>query len=174
MGCEASLLSVRETLSRLIESNPRKMPMRGPKKPMNWTKEKSFPVEVKSHKKRRVGFAIPFDSSWMPMPTMEAMITPTITINAEIRRNRTLLKWSSNSFLNRVKIPCKLSLLEILHVELFESIMFFFHAQLFLGQLLNGPNRYQIPFDHDPYPITNPLNLIKKVGGEENGNIPVP
>ena len=52
--------------------------------------------------------------------------------------------------------------------------MFFFHAQLFLGQLLNGPDRHQIPFDHDPYPITNPLNLIKEVGGEENGNIPFP
>src|SRR4030043_2423864 len=130
MGCDANLLRVRETLSRLIESNPRKMPMRGPKKPMNWTKEKSFPVEVKSHKKRRVGFAAPFDSSWMPMPTMEAMITPTITINAEMRRNRTLLKWSSSSFLNKVKIPRKLSLLEIFHVDFFKGIMFFFHSQL--------------------------------------------
>src|SRR4030043_1437873 len=157
MGCESSLLNVLETRSRLTESKPRKMPIRGPKKPMNWTKEKSFPVEVKSHKKRRVGFALPLDSSWMPMPTMEAMITPTITTNAEIRRNRTLLKWSSNSFLNKVKIPCKLSLLEIFHVELFEGIMFFFHSQLLLGQFLNGPDRHQIPFDHDPYPITNPL-----------------
>src|SRR4030042_6862574 len=171
MGWEASWLSVRETLSRLIASNPRKIPMRGPKKPINWTKEKSCPVEVKSHKKRRVGFAIPFDSSWMPMPTMEAMITPTIKINAEMIRNRTLLKWSSSSFLNRVKIPCKLSLLEIFHIEFFEGIMFFFHAQFFLGQFLNGPDRHQIPFDHDPYSITNPLNLIKEVGGEEDGNI---
>src|SRR4030042_4672988 len=174
MGWEASWLSVRETLSRLIASNPRKIPMRGPKKPINWTKEKSCPVGVKSPKKRRVGFAIPFDSSWMPMPTMEAMITPTIKINAEMIRNRTLLKWSSNSFLNKVKIPCKLSLLEIFHIELFEGIMFFFHAQLFLGQFLNGPDRYQIPLDHDPHPITNPLDLIQAVGGEENGNIPIP
>src|SRR4030043_416007 len=159
MGCEANLLSVRETLSRLIESNPRKIPMRGPKKPMNWTKEKSFPVEVKSHKKRRVGFAAPFDSSWMPMPTMEAMITPTITINAEMRRNRTLLKWSSNSFLNKVKIPCNLNLLEIFHIELFERVMFLINAQFLLSKLLNRPDRHQIPFDHDPYPLANPLNL---------------
>jgi hypothetical protein len=59
---------------------------------MNWTKEKSFPVEVKSRRKRRVGLAIPLTSSWMPMPTIEAIITPTMTIRAEIRRNRVLLK----------------------------------------------------------------------------------
>ena len=59
---------------------------------MNWTKEKSFPVEVKSIRKMSVGLAIPLISSWMPMPTMEAMITPTITISAEMRRNRVLLK----------------------------------------------------------------------------------
>src|SRR4030042_1517432 len=174
MGWEASLLNVRETLSRLIEANPRKMPMRGPKKPMNCTKEKSFPVEVNSHKKRRVGFAAPFDSSWMPMPTIEAMITPTITINAEIRRNRTLLKWSSSSFLNKVKIPRKLSLLEIFHVDFFEGIMFLVHTQRFPGQFLNRPNRHQIPFDHDPHSIINPLNLVQKVGGEKNGNIFLP
>ena len=52
--------------------------------------------------------------------------------------------------------------------------MFFFHSQLLLGQFLNGPDRYQIPFDHDPYSIANPLDLIQKVGGKKNGNIPVP
>src|SRR4030042_1699842 len=174
MGWEASLLNVRETLSRLIESNPRKMPMRGPKKPMNCTKEKSFPVGVKSPKKRRVGFAAPFDSSWMPMPTIEAMITPTITINAEMRRNRTLLKWSSSSFLNKVKIPRKLSLLEIFHVDFFKRVMFLINAQFLLSKLLNRPDRHQIPFDHDPYPIANPLNLIQKVGGKKDGNILIP
>jgi hypothetical protein len=76
----------------LIESNPRKIPIRGPKNPINWTKEKSFPVAVKSRRKRRVGLAIPFVSSWIPIPTMEAMITPTITISDEIRRKRVLLK----------------------------------------------------------------------------------
>ena len=45
----------------------------------------------------------------MDMPTIEAMITPTMTISAVISRNRVLLKWSSISFWYIVKIPCKVT-----------------------------------------------------------------
>src|SRR4030042_3204468 len=117
----------------------------------------------------RVCFAIPFNSSWILMPTMEAIITPTITINAKIRRNRVLLKWSSISFLNMTKIPCNLSLLKIFHIDLFECIMFFLNSQFFLGQFLNGTPCHPLSFDHDSYPITDPLNLIKEVGRAKNG-----
>src|SRR4030042_970403 len=107
----------------------------------------------------------------MPMPTIEAMITPTIMINAEIRRNRMLLKWSSISFLNIVNIPCNLGLLKILHIDLFKRVMFLIDTQLFLSQFLNGPDSHKIPFDHDPHSIANPLDLVEEVGGEKNGNI---
>ena len=45
----------------------------------------------------------------MDMPTIEAMMTPTMTISAVMRRNRMLLKWSSISFRYMVKIPCKVT-----------------------------------------------------------------
>jgi len=41
----------------------------------------------------------------MDMPTIEAIITPTMTISAVISRNRMLLKWSSISFRYIAKIP---------------------------------------------------------------------
>jgi hypothetical protein len=66
--------------------------MRGPKKPMNWTNEKSLPVEVNSIRKMSVGLVIPLVSSWSVIPTMEAIITPTIAISAKMMRNRVLLK----------------------------------------------------------------------------------
>ncbi len=42
----------------------------------------------------------------MPMPTIDAMMTPIMTISAVMMRNRMLLKWSSISFRYMVKIPC--------------------------------------------------------------------
>src|SRR4030043_2218756 len=108
------------------------------------------------------------------MPTIEAMITPTITINAEIKRNRMLLKWSSISFLKMGKIPVNLGLLKILHIDFFKGIMFLIDAQLLLGQFINGTHGHQIPFDHDPHPIADPLNLIQKVGGKKNRDIFLP
>ena len=106
---------------------------------------------------------------------MEAMITPTITINADIRRNRVLLKWSSNSFRKMVKIPCNLGLLEILHVDLFECIRFLLiQSQLFLGEFLNGTCGDQIPLDHDPDPVADPLDLIEQMGGKKDGHLSVP
>src|SRR5512139_2830518 len=108
------------------------------------------------------------------MPTIEAMITPTMTINAEIRRNRMLLKCSSISFLKMVKIPCNLGLLKILHIDFFKGIMLFINAQFLFSQFFNGAHGHQISFDHDSYSIAYPLNLIEKVGGEKNSNIFVP
>src|SRR4030065_2100772 len=105
------------------------------------------------------------------MPTIEAMITPTITINAEIKRNRMLLKWSSISFRNMVKIPCNLGLLKILHIDFFKCVMLFINPQFLFSQFFNRTHGDQFPFDHDPDPIAYPLNLIEKVRGEEKGNI---
>src|SRR4030067_1119938 len=111
----------------------------------------------------------------MPIPTMEAMITPTITINVEIRRNRVLLKWSSNSFRKMVNIPCNLGLLKILHIDLFQCIiLFIIQTQLFLGQFFDGTDGHELPFDHDPDSITDPLDLIKQMGRQKNGNLSVP
>ncbi len=58
----------------------------------------------------------------MPMPTIDAMMTPIMTISAVMMRNRMLLKWSSISFRYMVKIPCTSGLLEIFHVDLFEGV----------------------------------------------------
>src|SRR4030042_6990478 len=171
MGCETSLLNVLETLSRLIESNPKIMPMRGPNKHKNLAKEKNFPVAVKRSRKRRVGLGNPLTSSLMAIPTMEATITPTMTIRAEIRRNRVLLNWSSISFLKIVRIPCTSDLLKVLHVNLFEGVVFFVHTQLVPAQLLNGTHSDQIPLDHDAHSVTDPLHLLEKMGGKEDGHL---
>src|SRR5512136_2824926 len=121
------------------------MPMRGPKKPKNWAKEKNFPVAVKRSRKRRVGLGNPLTSSLMAIPTMAATITPTMTMRAEIRGNRVLLNWSSISFLKIVRIPCTSDLLKVLHVNLFEGVALSVHTQLAPGQLLNGTHSDQSP-----------------------------
>src|SRR4030042_6330226 len=110
----------------------------------------------------------------MPIPTMEAMITPTITINVEIRRNRVLLKWSSNSFRKMVHIPCNLGLLKILHINLFQCIIFFvIQPQFFLSQFSDRADGHKFSFDHDPDPIAYLLDLIEEMGGQEHGHLSI-
>ena len=120
------------------------------------------------------GLAIPFNSSRIAIPTMDVMITPTITMRAEMRRNRRLLKWSPISFLNIVKIPYNLGLLKVLHIDLFKRIVFLAQSQLFLRQFLNGTDRHQIPIDHNPHPVTDLLNLIEQMGGKKESDILFP
>ena len=64
----------------MIASNPRTIPISGPKKAMNWIREKSFPEEVKSIRKTKVGLATSFSSSFSPVPTMKAVTRLTMRI----------------------------------------------------------------------------------------------
>jgi hypothetical protein len=100
----------------------------------------------------------------MAMPTIEAMMTPTMTMRAEIRRNLVLLNWSSISFLKIVKIPCTSDLLKVFHVDLFEGIPFLIDAQFIFRQFLDGAHRHQTSLDHNPYAIGYFLNLLKQMG----------
>jgi len=61
---------VREARSRLMASNPRINPMRGPKKAMNCTSENNAPVDVKSKRNTIEGLANPSSSFRSPVPTM--------------------------------------------------------------------------------------------------------
>ncbi len=64
------MLRVPAARSRLIASKPRIIPIRGPKKAMNWTSENKAPVEVKSNRNTREGLANPSSSLRRPLPTM--------------------------------------------------------------------------------------------------------
>lgn len=71
-------------------------------------------------------------------------------------------------------MPPNLGLLEILHVDFFETRFSGLIPELLAGKVVDMACCHKLAFDHDAHLVANALYLIEQVGREKDGNALVP